>query len=117
MLNSIGIKTLKVYGWAFKDEETLATEEDIGHAWTAALINGKWIELDATWGLFDGITTGHILQGIGEDKFLYEYKNKAFSFPVGKLYAEEKERIQLIDDLDNFKEEEFYVKSCYLQIS
>ena len=118
MLNAIGIKTLKVYGWAFKDDETSATEEDDGHAWTAAFIdNNKWIELDSTWGLFDGITAGHILQGFGDDKFLYEYKNKAFSFSLGTLYAAEKERIQLIDDLDNFEEEEFYVKGNYLQIS
>ena len=50
MLNSIGIKTLYILGWSFQGNKTYADKHTSTHAWTAALINGKWIELDATWG-------------------------------------------------------------------
>ena len=63
MLNAIGIKTLYLTGWAFQNDETSGNKDTIGHAWTAALINGKWMELDATWGLFEGVPAGHILKG------------------------------------------------------
>ena len=49
MLNAIGIKTLYLTGWAFQNDETSGNKDTIGHAWTAALINDKWMELDATW--------------------------------------------------------------------
>ena len=58
MLNSIGIKSLYISGWAFQGDETSGDKNTIGHAWTAALIDGKWIELDSTWGLFEGIPSG-----------------------------------------------------------
>ena len=38
MLNSIGIKTIKIVGWAF-DNNTFANEKTIRHEWTGALIN------------------------------------------------------------------------------
>ena len=63
MLNAIGIKTLYLTGWAFQNDETSGNKDTIGHAWTAALINDKWMELDATWGLFEGVPAGHILKG------------------------------------------------------
>ena len=65
LLNSIGIKTLFIEGYSFQ-KETYADENTIGHAWTAALINGKWMELDATWGYFEGVTAGHILTNFPE---------------------------------------------------
>ena len=71
MLNAIGIKTLFVGGWAFDKEQTSGDKDTIGHAWTAALIDGKWKELDATWGLFEGIPAGHIFKNFGQDQFSY----------------------------------------------
>jgi len=73
MLNSIGIKTLTVVGWAFSKNETSANEDTIGHAWTVALIDGKWKELDSTWGLFEGIPAGHILKGFNKERYSYSY--------------------------------------------
>ena len=71
MLNAIGIKTLFISGWAFNGNQTSGNEDTIGHAWTAALINDKWIELDATWGLFEGISAGHIMKFFDEDSYSY----------------------------------------------
>ena len=70
MLNSIGIKTLTIFGWAL-EEQTYANVNTIDHAWTAALINGRWIELDATWDLFEGVTAGHILKGFNKEAMSY----------------------------------------------
>lgn len=51
LLNSIGIETVYITGYSVKD---LDNPTDGLHAWTAAKIDGKWIGLDATWGLFTG---------------------------------------------------------------
>ena len=67
MLNVIGIKTFYISGWAFQGSETSGDKNTEGHAWTAALIGDKWIELDATWGLFEGIPAGHILKNFNKD--------------------------------------------------
>ena len=75
MLNAIGIKTFFVAGWAFDGEETSGDKDTVGHAWTAALIDGKWKELDATWGLFEGIPAGHILKNFGKGKTSYSYSS------------------------------------------
>jgi len=95
MLNAVGIKTLKIFGWAFQKEETTANEKTIGHAWTAALIDGKWIELDATWGLFDGIPSGHIIKGYGQE-IIY-----VFSSGEGKVELMKTHDISLIDNLND----------------
>ena len=75
MLNSIGIKTKKIFGWAFDKETTSGDENTIGHAWTLAVINNdgvsKYMELDATWGLFEGIPAGHILKGFDKETYSY----------------------------------------------
>ena len=73
MLNSIGIKTLYITGWAFNGNQTSGDDNTIGHAWTAALIDGKWKELDATWGLFEGISSGHIFKNFDKDIISYSY--------------------------------------------
>ena len=73
MLNSIGIKTLFISGWAFSGNQTSANGNTTGHAWTGALIDGKWKELDSTWGLFEGISAGHIYKNFGEDTFSYSF--------------------------------------------
>ena len=76
MLNTIGIKTLYVTGWAFNGTQTSGNETTIGHAWTAALIDGKWKEIDATWGLFEGIPSSHIFKNYKEDVFSYSTSGK-----------------------------------------
>ena len=71
MLNAVGIKTLYISGWAFDGNQTSGNKDTSGHAWTAALIDDKWIELDATWGLFEGIPAGHIMKFFDEDRYSY----------------------------------------------
>ena len=74
MLNAVGIKTLYISGWAFDKNQTSGNKDTIGHAWTAALIENKWIELDSTWGLFEGIPAGHIMEFFNEDRYSYSTK-------------------------------------------
>ena len=76
MLNAIGIKTLYISGWAFDGNKTIGNWDHMAHAWTAALIDGKWIELDATWGLFEGIPVGHIMKDFSKGKFNQEFNEK-----------------------------------------
>ena len=71
MLNAIGIKTLYLSGWAFEKEQTSGDINTIGHAWTAALIDNKWKELDTTWGLFEGVPAGHVMKIFNEDIYSY----------------------------------------------
>jgi len=93
MLNSIGIKTLKTFGWAFQNNETSGNQDTIGHAWTVALIDNKWIELDATWDLFDGIPAGHIFKGFKEERSYYLSRVK--------ITREFTTNINLVDNLDD----------------
>ena len=76
MLNAIGIQTLNTSGWAFEKDQTAGDKNTVGHAWTVALIDGKWKELDATWGLFDGIPAGHIIKSINANDYSYEYSTE-----------------------------------------
>ena len=71
MLNSIGIKSLYISGWALDGNQISGDRNTVGHAWTAALIDGKWIELDSTWGLFEGIPAGHIIKNFFDDSTSY----------------------------------------------
>jgi len=71
MLNAIGIKTLYISGWAFDGDKISENKDTLTHAWTVALIGTKWIELDATWGLFEGIPTGHIFKIFNNDAYSY----------------------------------------------
>ena len=71
MLNAIGIKTVYISGWAFSNAEISGNKDTVGHAWTAALIDNKWIELDATWGLFEGIPAGHIFKNFFNERYSY----------------------------------------------
>jgi len=78
MLNSIGIKTLYIVGYAFQNNQTYGDNSTTGHAWTAALIDGKWKELDATWGLFEGISAGHIFKNFIEDIIHYPHGSSLY---------------------------------------
>ena len=88
MLNSIGIKTLYILGWDFQGNKTSGDQHTSTLAWTAALINGKWIELDATWGLFEGISGCHIFKIFFEDEYscLAKNSNKNLFYKVQSIH-------------------------------
>jgi len=71
MLNAIGIKTIQIVGWAFNKDTVSGDKNSVVHAWTGALINNKFMELDATWDLFEGISAGHILKAFGKEIYSY----------------------------------------------
>ena len=105
MLNSIGIKTLYISGWDFQGNKTYGDKYTSTHAWTAALINGKWIELDATWGLFEGISACHIFKNFFEDEYICSgkqtkknlfYKTHFIQMVTDKNYINYKEKKVLI---------------------
>jgi hypothetical protein len=70
MLNQIGIKTVTIIGYGLENT-TSANEETNVHAWTGALIDGKWKELDVTWDLLEGISSAHIFKGFNEERYTY----------------------------------------------
>ena len=80
MLNAIGIKTIKTFGWAFDKDQTYANQSTVGHAWTVALINNSFIELDSTWDLFEGVPAGHILKGFNNEKYSYRSSTNQNNF-------------------------------------
>ena len=82
MLNSIGIKTLCVSGIVLQKNKT-SEFIPIFHSWTAAFINGKWIELDATFGLFEGIPTSYIFQNYGEREYYSSSDNNGGKTKLG----------------------------------
>lgn len=100
MLNSIGIKTLYVSGWALDGEQTSGNSTTTLHAWTAALIDGKWKELDPTWGLFEGVTAGHIFKNFGSD--VYSYRWYEVKKPGTNFYRER--TIEMVSDPDEIKD-------------
>ena len=100
MLNAIGIETLYLTGWAFQNGETSGNTETEGHAWTAALIEGKWIELDATWGLFEGVPAGHILKAFFNSGTSSSWNEQS---PEKPTYTEIRE-IQMITDKNDLND-------------
>ena len=115
MLNAIGIKTIYIVGWAFQKDETSADmDHDSLHAWTAALINGKFKELDATWGLFEGIPAGHIFITFKQMIYYYNAEISGFSFST-TMTGIDKHTIRLIHSLDE-GQDEFYSSSKDLKI-
>ena len=107
MLNAIGIKTLYLVGWAFQNDETSGNKNTLGHAWTAALINDKWIELDSTWGLFEGIPAGHIIKGFFAESFYYSWTQSQTAPTFGK-----ESNIQLINNTEPIIDNDNLTK-CY----
>ena len=100
MLNAIGIKTLYVSGWSLDKNETSGDENTLTHAWTVALIGDKWIELDATWGLFEGVPAGHILKNFFDDTYSYSYPSSLTMDPIfGKIRT-----ILVITDMKDMKD-------------
>ena len=70
LLNSIGIETAYANGYSVDD---LDNPTDGRHGWTIAKIDGKWIGLDATWGIFSGyLPLCHLFQNY-DTKYLSSY--------------------------------------------
>ena len=96
MLNAIGIKTVYISGWAFDKDKTSGDKSTLGHAWTAALINDKWMELDATCGLFEGIPAGHIFKNFNRDSYSYSLQESVTEDPT----FEKTPTIQMLTDVN-----------------
>ena len=104
MLNAIGIKTATIFGWSFDKNKVSADEKTVGHAWTLALIkdingNDKFMELDATWGLFEGVPAGHILKGFNKEAVSY------YSTGGSNLKFSRSHLIQLVENLNSEEED------------
>ena len=100
MLNAIGIKTVYISGWAFDKDKTSGDKSTLGHAWTAALINSKWMELDATWGLFEGIPAGHILKNFNQDSYSFSLPEEVTVDPIFNKIP----TIRMITDINDMKD-------------
>ena len=75
LLNSIGIPAIYVSGYIIKKEDDKFTQ--IEHAWSIVNINGKWLGMDATWGLFTGkLPISHIFFYYKGNEVHYFYNKK-----------------------------------------
>ena len=99
MLNQIGIKTVTIIGYGLENT-TSANEETNVHAWTGALIDGKWKELDATWDLLEGISSAHIFKGFSKE--IYSY--------LEGMKFENRHILQMIDNLSTEEENHTYIE-------
>ena len=110
MLNSIGIKAMYVSGWALQNAEISANDQTVGHAWTVALIDDKWIELDSTWGLFEGVPAGHIYKTLFSDSYSYSW------YEHGNAYFGQNRTLQLYEDINDILTYETSITSTYKKI-
>ena len=95
LLNSIGIETVYATGYSVKD---LNNPTNGRHGWTVAKIDGKWIGLDATWGIFSGyLPLCHLFQNFGAS-YLASYSSFG-----GKVNFNEKEEEVKLVEIVNFK--------------
>ena len=72
----LGLKQRQFLDGLLMEIRLLQMKKTIGHAWTLAVIkdkNGKdkFMGLDATWDLFEGVPTGHILKSFNKDIVSY----------------------------------------------
>ena len=116
MLNSVGINTFYLSGWAFDKNTTSADENSVGHAWTAALINGKWKELDSTWGLFEGVPAGHIMKTIGKDSFSYSYRESTHDFTFKNIPSIKMTSVSDEDNVDPLPAKSSYLSSTIVSL-
>ena len=100
MLNAVNIPTLTIVGWAFKKDETTGYNSTFNHTWTAALIDGKWIELDSTWDLFEGVTAGHVIKSFFSEQVYYSFDEKEGINPL----CEQNSIIEMITNISEFEE-------------
>ena len=114
LLNAIGIQTMTIVGWAFKKDDISGVNGSFNHTWTAALIEGEWIELDATWDLFEGVPSGHVLKTLFSDKVNYSFSEEEGIKPL----TEQISYIQMvtnISDLENpFLEDSDEIKKAII---
>ena len=90
LLTAYGIDTVKVSGYTkdiiennikvkkIKDESNKNEAPTKRHAWTLAKIDGEWVPLDATWGLFEkNVPITHIFENYGDsiEKIVYNSDN------------------------------------------
>ena len=108
-LNSIGIKALYASGFAVKNIKTLDGEN---HAWTVAYISGKWIALDATWGIFSGkVPQCHVYR-----KFNGIYDTFGFTVPDNKKnIINVTEELKLIEVVNTTSESNSDLDSNYIK--
>ena len=102
MLNAIGIKTIKTFGWALDKDKTSANQDTIGHAWSVILDQDKFIELDATWDLFEGVPAGHILKGFNREICQYSMSGPDNVEIKGSSKID---NLQLVNNLDDEEED------------
>ena len=95
LLNSINIPAVYVSGMANNGESgktQFTNYKDEKHAWTLAKINKKWIPLDATWGILNGILpVSHVFQCYFNFNIQYTFSGR----------EEKKEIKELINYLGN----------------
>ena len=77
LLNSIGIKTIYIFGYAYNSKEQLLNNPSNNtHAWTIAFIDNKWIPLDSTWGIFEGqLPASHVFESFIKSEVTYSNCN------------------------------------------
>ena len=75
LLNSIGIPAIYAHGYTMEGSSREGpVNPKVGHCWTIAQINKKWIGLDCTWGILTGnLPTSHIFFGYGKDNVNYQF--------------------------------------------
>ena len=89
LLNSIGIEAVDSSGYSVTD---LNNPTDGRHAWTIAKIDGKWIGLDATWGIFSGyLPLCHLFQN-----FELHYNPQCIEI-FGKVDCKIKEEVKFVE--------------------
>ena len=75
LLNSINIPAIYAYGHTVEGSANNEINPNLGHCWTVAKINNKWIGLDVTWGILTGnLPTSHIFFGYGNDGISYQFR-------------------------------------------
>lgn len=108
-LSSIGIKALHASGFVIKDIKTLGGEN---HAWTVALINGKWIALDATWDIFSGkVPQCHLYR-----KFDGSFDTFGYALPSdNKNIINATEELKLVEIVNITSESDSHSDSNYIK--
>ena len=97
-----------------KNQTSGDIDEDDLQEWTGVIIeNGKFIELDATWDLLEGISAGHIFISFNEFLFNYYGSISGISFST-KMQGIIKHKIRMINSLDD-DEDEYYDNSKRLK--
>jgi len=92
LLVSQGIKAAEVSGYAlgswekekYKSNNIIENKENInfkplnsGHRWTVALLDEKWVPLDATWNLFEkNVPLSHIFKFYVNSSRIYSNNQK-----------------------------------------